>query len=664
MIAGLFLRNYKIYENFNFVPFTNGSNEKLNLLIGNNGAGKSSILEALDTFFNERDFVVNSNARPINASIAPVFLIPREKLLNNINENLYTYAEILNEIIWEDDFSFLYASNPTIEIFVNFRDELKSKNLKENNFLLLFGMLSFNKEITLITLERKIQEKFEEEFYLTKEDFKRNLSILCQSVKDIYKFIYVPVETSINDFLKLENQGMQSLMDKDLKLEIEKILQFRFQTDGKGEQRRTKRSIPIISFINERLEDYVNNIESSIQLIDTSYHFNNEQRAKRVGVKDFAEVIIETYFTKRKLQKDGKDISNLSSGERKKALIDIAYAFISQNTQTEQEIILAIDEPETSLHISMCYEQYERIEEIANKYDKQLFVTTHWYGGLPVLNQGRLYHVEKTEDNSINIEAFSLENYFEERGSHPNDINLKSFYDLTSSIVSAIRNKGTNWLIVEGKSDKYYLQHYLPEDLNIKILPVGGCTIVKKIYEYLYLPINANEEAKDIKGKVFCLIDTDKRGITIELPSETKNQKLQIRRIQIDADKGQIRLIRVSDNLNTESELEEVLFPEKFYLALTSLIDEIGDNVRTTCNLETIKEVASNYEFEENTKFSFIKGTDTIFKSKTIGRNFGKDINEIHMFFDKNKDLICQKYLSIEKVESPIWIREIIKYFK
>jgi predicted ATP-dependent endonuclease of OLD family len=662
MIAGIFLRNFKIYENFNFVPFTNGTNEKLNLLIGNNGAGKSSVLEALDTFFNERDFVVNSNARPINASIAPIFLIPREKLFSTINNGLYEFADILNEIIWEDDFSFLYASNPTIEQFVIFREELKSKKLKETNFLLLFGILSFSKEITLITFERKIQEEFEEKFLLTRDEFKRNIFSLYQAVKDIYKYIYIPVETSINDFLKLENQGMQSLMDKDLKNEIEKILQFKFQTEGKGEQRKTKRSIPIISFINERLEDYVSNIETSIQMIDTSYHFNNEIRARRVGVKDFAEVIIDTYFTKRRLQKDGKDIANLSSGERKKALIDIAYAFISQNAETEQEIILAIDEPETSLHISMCYEQYERIEEIANKFKKQLFVTSHWYGGLPVLNEGRLYHVEKNDDG-INLEIFSLENYFEERGSHPNDVNLKSFYDLTSSIVSAIRNKGTNWLIVEGKSDKFYLEHYLPEDLNIKILPVGGCTIVKKIYEYLYLPINASEEAKDIIGKVFCLIDTDKRSIDLELPSETKNKKLQIRRFQVDDDKEQVKLIRISDPLNTETELEEILIPQLFYEAITSLIDDVGNDFTTSCGTETIKELTLDYEFEIQSKYSFIKGTETIFKSKKLGRNFSKDMKEIHIFFDANKDLICKKYLSIEKTSSPIWIKEIIKYF-
>src|SRR5690554_7261276 len=89
----------------------------------------------------------------------------------------------------------------------------------------------------------------------------------------------------------------------------------------------------------------------------------------------------------------------------------------------------------------MCYDQFKRIEEIANKYHKQVFVTSHWYGGIPILQNGNLFTVIKNEDNLPSVEMFSLDNYFEKRGDHPNDINLKSFYDFTSSIVSSIRDR-------------------------------------------------------------------------------------------------------------------------------------------------------------------------------------------------------------------------------
>lgn len=665
MIAGLFLRNYKIYNGINFIPFLHKDTDKLNLFIGNNGAGKSSILEALDTFFNDREFIIHSGARSLNASIAPFFLIKKDKLFDTLSGDNFEFANNLSELIWTMDFSQLFASAPALENFASLRGELLKSHSSDDYFLFLFGKQPTSKETTLVTFQNLISTNLTSSMNIDIGGFKSKLNSLCNRVKDYYSYIYIPVETSIPDFLKIEDQGMQALTDKDLKEEIKEILGRRIELDGRGTQRTTTRNVPIINYINEKIQEYVEEIEKSIQVIDGTYHFNTEQRTKRVNVKDFSEVIIDVYFSRRKLQKDGKDIANLSAGERKKALVDITYAFISQESETEREIIIGIDEPETSLHISMCYEQYERIEEIANKFNTQLFVTTHWYGGLPILNNGRLYLVQKSDDRSINVDVFQLANYFEERGSHPNDVNLKSFYDLTSSIVSAVRSKPTNWLIVEGKTDKDYLEHYLPDNLNIKILPVGGCTIVKKIYEYLFLPINANEEARDIQGKIYCLIDTDRRGIRLEVNSETRNGKLRFRRMQIDNDSNSIRLVRIDDNLNTETEFEEVLFPRRFYRALETVVNNNSDVIPISNGSETIQQIFSCYEFEENSNFSFIRGTNSILRvsASGIGRNFNADTEIIHAFFDSKKDEICSEYLKLEKEESPLWVQDIINFY-
>ena len=63
-------------------------------------------------------------------------------------------------------------------------------------------------------------------------------------------------------------------------------------------------------------------------------------------------------------------------------------------------------------------------------------------------------------DHDQEITLFDLENYFEQRGNHPNDINLKSFFDLAAAIISAYRNSNCHWLLVEGVEDKLYLQYY------------------------------------------------------------------------------------------------------------------------------------------------------------------------------------------------------------
>ena len=662
MIVGLFLRSFKTYENFNFIPFTDGKNEKFNLFIGNNGAGKSSILEALDTFFNDRPFIVHSNSKPENSSIAPVFLIEKSKLLDS---NIKEFIKKISDQIWENEIpTNLTANNLSVLNFSKFISSLKKTITYDNYFIFLIGISPvLSKDYSLISFQTHIAEKLNE--YST-DSFRRNLNGACNTIKNLYKYVYIPVETSITEFLKLEDNGMQTLMDQNLKNSIEEMLTEKIEVDGKGVKRSRNRKVLMMSLVNEKLETYVSDVEKTIQRIDSSYHFNKETRSKRVNPKDFTDIIIEIYFKTRKLQKSKKDIAHLSAGERKKALIDIAYSFISQSKVTEKEIIIAIDEPESSLNISMCYDQFERIERMANYYNKQMFVTTHWYGGLPILNDGRLYHVQKKEKNDkqdqiIDLEIFALENYFEERGSFPNDINLKSFYDLTSSLVSAIRNSSTNWLIVEGNTDKKYIQHYLSDDLNVKILPVGGASIVKKIYEYLYLPISINEEISSFKGKILCLIDTDPVSTKLDFfESETKNQKLKIRRLQIEKknDIDTVSLLRLGIGTDTQCEIEDVLNPKKIYNSIITVLNDSVDD-----DSKEIQNIISNYKFNENCKFSKILDFNSILTQNLLVSSMSEDLEKIKKYVDNKKDIICNKYIEMDNKSKPNWIEDIQKIF-
>jgi hypothetical protein len=487
------------------------------------------------------------------------------------------------------------------------------------------------------------------------------------AIKSLYNYVYIPVETSITDFLKLEETGMQILMDQNLKNSIEEMLTEQIQVGGMGAVRNTNRKVKMMSFVNEKLEAYVNEVENTIQKIDSTYHFNKETRSKRVNPKDFTSLIIDIYFKTRRLQKSKREIAHLSAGERKKALIDIAYSFISQGKETEKEIVIAIDEPESSLNISMCYEQFERIEKIANFFQKQVFITTHWYGGLPILNNGRLYHVQKKDrgergDQMIEIEICALENYFEERGNFLNDINLKSFYDLTASLVSAIRNSDTNWLIVEGNIDKKYIEHYIDSSIKLKILPVGGATIVKKIYEYLYLPISINEETNSFKGSVLCLVDTDAVSVKLDhFKEDTINQKLKIRRLQIEKKDNvdRVSLLRLGVGTDTECEIEDVLNPRKLYNAIIEVIAEMVED-----KYNEVQNLIKHFVFNESAVFSKILDVNSIFKLNNNDRNYSEDLLLLKSFLDENKEYICNKYIQMEVVDKPDWIMEIEKIYR
>ncbi|WP_154946041.1 AAA family ATPase, partial [Pseudoalteromonas atlantica] len=95
MIIGAFLRYYKTYQGINYIPITD--EDKFCGLVGDNGIGKSSVLESLDTFFNSKSWNFNTITKKSGKSstkpqIVPVFLLERRYFDGDDLEK----AELLN----------------------------------------------------------------------------------------------------------------------------------------------------------------------------------------------------------------------------------------------------------------------------------------------------------------------------------------------------------------------------------------------------------------------------------------------------------------------------------------------------------------------------------------------------------------------------------------
>jgi predicted ATPase len=649
MIIGLFTRHYKVYKGAKYIPFGLKGIENFNLFIGNNGAGKSSILEALDTFFNGREFTVNNGEKKDECFVAPLFLIEKYKI-DSYSRSSKSIIPIVSDFFFE--FNSTHSNYKNYELFFEQRDSLL--NYRDTHYLLLSGKsLSSPNENFLATFSSLIEKKISQSLG---DDFKVKTAInsLKQDLLNNHTYIYIPVETSIEDFLRLEAVGMQDLMSQSIRTKIEEALNNKFETKASSDSRSKRQSA--LDIINNDLENFIEKVEDTIQNIDSEYDFQLEYKSKKkLTANHLTDVIIDSFFSKRRLRKSGKVISNLSAGERKKALIDIAYSFLSLNEPSKNEIILAIDEPEASLHISMCYNQFERLQKLSEQFNHQLLITTHWYGSLPILENGNLYHIKSDENNAPHIKEFSFRNYFEERGEHPEDIQFKSFFDLASAIISSMRTNSNDWIIVESDEDKKYLKEYLINIDNLKILPVGGCAIVKLLYDYLYLPISQKSDAKGLSGKIFCLTDTDLQGITMDNPEESKNGILKIRRLQVNAN-GEVGLVRINDNTSYPTEIEETLNPERFYNALDLLINNEDKNSK-------IYKTWSLFNFDSGVRSSFIKGDNSIIFQSIQNENSTRENKDvINDYIDSNKRLICDTYCSLPKGETPIWIEEIERF--
>ena len=132
---------------------------------------------------------------------------------------------------------------------------------------------------------------------------------------------------------------------------------------------------------------------------------------------DINNLIIKAFFETRKLyKKEGDDqwlqMKYLSSGEKQKAIIEVANNLITKHRNNSKNIILGIDEPESSLHISACYAHFRTLYEMTDKI-KQLVFSSHWYGFIPVVEAGSVTAITK-KDGSHRFDNLDIANYREE----------------------------------------------------------------------------------------------------------------------------------------------------------------------------------------------------------------------------------------------------------
>lgn len=648
MITSLFLRHFKIYKGITFVPITEGCG--FSSLIGENGVGKSSILEALDFAINKKnntDWPINNEAKNeggLSGSnipfIAPVYLLRKDSLRKSKKDDLENYEKAikLSAFLWKTK---IKTKSSTLDEFYKHRAELK-QNFPEEEYLLLIVGKKFNEGgIFFGSYHNYIDFVLENPLIKpTEEEIQKYFKGFYEYIISHYSYIYIPVETDVHTYTKLETQDMQKLMDKNIQSEIESAIR-----PGTLKQ------------INKDLDNFVKEIESVLEIYEYRGYYKNS-----LTMPDLVSKIIEAYFSikvlNRKSETDGKRIpvSELSSGEKRKALIDVAYSFLIKNTVRESNIVLAIDEPEASLHMSACYSQFEKLINLG-KYNHQIIVSTHWYGYLPIVSHGSATSIKKNGRNEITIDYFNLYNYRETitqsrkqiKGILPVDYNIKSYNDLVQSIVfSIIQEVPYNWIICEGLSEKIYFEEIFSDEIAskyLRILPLGSFKEVRKVYNYLLSPIK--DPDYNIKGKVICLIDTDNERVEVEC---VKVKNLFFDRL-LNTEKEGTTLVEVDSNLTSPpTEIEDCLHPTLFYQTLLEFSEEYED----------IKELLIHNSLNENARNSYEFMDLRNSERKTI-----KTFFDDHEGF--NKIRFAKKYIELLKNDffkdlSPLkWTNDIKK---
>lgn len=652
MIIGAFLRYFKTYSGTNYIPLSSGSN--FCGLVGNNGIGKSSILESFDSFFNSKPWNINTGLKKASSTtapshIVPIFLLRRSDIPDRHKES----ALALNILALRfDEKSFSTTINPSTRSLVNtFREHIQKlkRNINIDEYYIIplgcdiYGNVSLSilNNRSLIDALALNHDSFENG-RLDNVTLNDRFMGLLNFIKTEYEYIYIPKDIDPDTFTKLETSEIQKLMGESL----EQIIKDKIPNETIGK-------------INGELNSFIYEIEKELQHYSYRTSGDRQQNLKR---KDIYNLIIEAFFKIRKLnKKDGAnwiEISSLSSGEKQKAIIDIAHGFLTNHRENGDKLILGIDEPECSLHMSACFEQFENLYR-TSKDCCQLIFTTHWYGYLPTVEHGCTTSVLK--ENSIHqFELYDLAGYREEikkkvKGAKEKisyDIRLKSTNDLIQSIISStLSDAPYNWLICEGSTEKLYLGHFLKDlvkDKKLRIVPVGGASEVKKIYQLL--EVSSEDLKKEMKGKVFLLSDTDAEKLDYKV---NKIDKIKCKRLLNDPKTALTTMVDVDSNkVSPATEIENCLngyvFSETLSFFLTSH-PQLGGLLN---GKDFLKNSISYFSMDLRVQEERV--LDDFFNGEGIKYAFAKKYVELTQEFANAE---------ISDITIPDWVNEIKAYF-
>lgn len=630
MIVGVFIKGYKTYQHLTFVPLLNNHEHKLSIFIGKNGAGKSSIQEALDTLFNDRPWNQNVHSKKGEGYICPVFLISKRERINS------KVIPLVSEYFW----SYETPSNTGVanfdpwNDFVAFRSKLATK-VSQNDYHLVVIGINEERDISYTNTHERLKNSFKPKG-IGYSDHDKCLGYIL----DRYRYVYLPIHNSPTSLVELKARELQALLDKNFIKEIEKIL-------NKDDDNASP-----LKNINEHLNRFLDEINLKLKSIDENYQYGSAQNHK-ITTEDITDIILNKYLSRRPLQKDGKSIESLSSGEQRMTIIDVALAFLSKSTETNKELIISIDEPESSLSPTNCLKQFKKIFQISNKFHKQTIISTHWYGLLMTPTDATLNHISREQDRPA-IRSLDLSRIQEERRNFPDSFEMKSYFDLVSSILSITKGEKQNWLICEGQDDQNYINAYVKDEINnFNILPIGGKGGVRKIYEYLRIAAEDKSERNLIQGKILCIIDSDPEITPISIPSAQAKQHLKILRFQI-TQKGVADLVEpTAAGHYTETELEDVLDSLDYYNAARYVIRRRAP--------EDVKVAFSECVHNQGSTYAGINYGLSFISPKTLIAHEGKQSIKNFLTSSESKAEISKVYRASKP--NPSWVERITLFF-
>jgi len=393
-IRSLYLKNFRAYKDVKVI-----FDENMNVIIGKNDIGKSTILEALDIFFGQE--VIKIDITDWNKDKEEkVIIIGVEFLVNN---NLEIIIDSTNPTNLKDE--FLINADGYLEIFKEFsiNDEKLSK---EKVFINSLYPQIFDEP--LVSLKIADLKKILKENNITSKNESKSAEIRTAIYANMLNKDTVFSMQQI-DISKEDAKKIWESLQKELPL------YFLFQSDRANKDSDSDIQNPLKTAtkrIVANFEKEFKNIKDSLELQLNQIGIETISKMKDMGLEVANDLIpkvsnknLDTLFSFTLESDDGIALNKRGSGFRRMVMLNYFRAEAERkiSEKNNKHVIYAIEEPETAQHPNYQKMLIEALLELSNQDNHQIIITTHTPEIAKMVDENNLIMITKDVNNRLTL---------------------------------------------------------------------------------------------------------------------------------------------------------------------------------------------------------------------------------------------------------------------
>lgn len=387
-LKSLTIKNFRAYKSETKIEF-----DQLTTIIGKNDVGKSTILEALEIFFNNQTVKIDSSDVNIHSS-SKIVEITCEFIdyPSEISIDTSSPTNLKDEFLLSNEETLLIRKKfdcgkktPSVDIFIvaNHPTEKEVSNLLELK----------EKELQAIIKSKSLDSKLKGNPTMRKAIWESVSDLRIQTTeiqvskpKEDAKRIWEQIDGYLPIFALFQSDRSSSDSDNEVQDPMKAAIATAIS--------EVKKEInDIQQKVKEKAEEIATNTHNALKEIDENLaskldpKFNPPTPAKWNGLFSI------------QLETDGIPLNKRGSGVRRMILVSFFKAEAERRlkSSSKQNIIYAIEEPETAQHPNNQKVLIESFKSLANESDCQIILTTHSPGlasELPIESLRFVFHDE------------------------------------------------------------------------------------------------------------------------------------------------------------------------------------------------------------------------------------------------------------------------------